>query len=101
VAAGRLNRLKRRELTPAGRERLRLLALAERPWEHATGPRSPQGKARSALNGKARQRGEHSVCEARALLGGLLHDMAAGRRLGHELLGRGGGPWGESGPARG
>jgi hypothetical protein len=93
VAAGRLNRLKRRGLTPQGRERLRQCALAGRPWEHATGPRTPQGKARSARNGKARQRGGHSVREVRALLGGLgglLHDMAAGRRLVRELLGRGG-----------
>jgi hypothetical protein len=104
VAAGRLNRLKRRGLTPAGRERLRLLALAGRPWEQATGPRTPQGKARSALNGKARQQGGRSVREVRALfggLGGLLHDLAAGRRLVQGLLGRGGGPPGRNGAAGG
>ena len=28
------------------------IALAHRPWEQSTGPRSPEGKKRAALNGK-------------------------------------------------
>lgn len=66
VAAGRLNRTKRKGLTPEGRERLRQAALANRPWEHATGPRTAEGKARSARNGKARQKELRSTREVRA-----------------------------------
>ena len=84
VAAGRLNRRKRGPLTPEGRERLRQAALANRPWEHATGPRTAEGKARAAANGKVRQKGECSVREVRALFGGLddlLTGMAAARQV--------------------
>ena len=89
VAAGRANRQKRRGPTPEGRERLRQAARANRPWEHTTGPRTPEGKARAARNGKARQKGEQSVREVRRSLAevvGLAADMAAGRRLVAELL---------------
>ena len=61
VRAGRLNRLKRQGLTPAGRERLRQAALRNRPWRFATGPRTPEGKARVAANAKAGQQGPKSV----------------------------------------
>jgi hypothetical protein len=87
VAAGRLNRQKRRGLTPAGRERLRQSALANRPWEHATGPRTPADKAQASRNGKVRQKGKQSVREVKALLGGLdalLGAMAAARHLAQE-----------------
>jgi hypothetical protein len=56
----------RQGLTPEGRERLRRAALAHRPWEHATGPRTEAGKARSAANGKVRQKGPTSVREQRS-----------------------------------
>ena len=71
-------------LSPEGRERLRQAALAGRPWLHARGPTTPQGKARSAENGRGRQVGESSVRELRrqvAAVGGLAADMAALRRL--------------------
>jgi hypothetical protein len=68
VEAGRRNRSKRRGLTPEGRERLRRAALAHRPWEHATGPRTAAGKARSAANGKVRQKGPTSVRGRRSAL---------------------------------
>ena len=44
VAAGRRNWLKRKGLTPDSRERLRQAAFANRPWQHATGPRTAEGK---------------------------------------------------------
>jgi hypothetical protein len=66
VEAGRRNRSKRKGLTPEGRERLQRAALAHRPWEHATGPRTAVGKARSAANGKVRQKGLTSVRERRS-----------------------------------
>ena len=90
VAAGKANRQKRRGLTPAGRERLRQAALANRAWLASTGPRTPEGKARAARNGKARQKGGQSVREVRRSLAevvGLVNDMAAGRTLVDELLG--------------
>ena len=71
VAAGRLNRQKNKDLTPAGREKLRQAALANRPWRYATGPKTPAGKARVALNGKLRQKGERSGRELESMLAGL------------------------------
>jgi hypothetical protein len=68
VAAGRLNRMKRGPLTEEGRRKLREAALRNRPWEHGAGPRTQEGKARVALNGKARQKGNLSVRELRATL---------------------------------
>src|SRR5262245_5559997 len=91
VAAGRLNRRKRLGLSAEGRERLRQAALAGRPWEHATGPRKPQGKSKAARNGKGRQKGERSVRAVRrcvAELTGLVGDMVRARQLVAELLGQ-------------
>ena len=42
------------------------VVLAHRPWEHSTGPRTQEGKQRSARNGKSRQLGVLSVRELRA-----------------------------------
>jgi hypothetical protein len=66
VLAGRRNVLKRKGLTPDGLARLRAAALANRPWKSSTGPRTPEGKAASAQNGRAHQRGPRSVRELRA-----------------------------------
>src|SRR5271156_4113296 len=81
VAAGTLTRLVRRPLTDAGRERLRLAAMLNRPWDHSTGPKSPQGRAQAARNGKKRQKGPRSVREVKAdlravrsLLRAIRHD---------------------------
>jgi hypothetical protein len=57
-------------------ERLRQAALAARPWERSTGPRTPEGKARVAANGKARQKGPSSVRERRAELAEFQHLIA-------------------------
>ena len=78
VAAGRTNRLRRGDLTPKGRQRLRSAALKNRPWEHSTGPRTAEGKARVALNGKQQQRGSCSVRELR-------EELAEVRQLVHYL----------------
>jgi hypothetical protein len=89
VAAGKRNRLKQGPLTPEGRERLRQAALLNRPWLSSTGPKTPQGKAQAAANGKARQRGAVSEREVIASLTEehrLAGDMAAARRLVSELL---------------
>jgi hypothetical protein len=71
-------------LTAEGREKLRQSALAARPWQYATGPRTPEGKARAAQNGKARQAGEMStraIARELAELHRLMRDMTATRRL--------------------
>jgi hypothetical protein len=84
VAAGKRNRAKRRELTAEGREKLRQSALATQPWRYATGPRTPEGKARAAQNGKSRQTEEVSTRTiARELTGlrQLMRGMAAMRRF--------------------
>jgi hypothetical protein len=84
MAAGRINREKRKGLTAEGRERLRQAALANRPWRFSTGPRTPEGKARVAQNGKALQQGPCSLREIRRNLidlHGLVREMREGRKL--------------------
>lgn len=82
VAAGRRNWAKRNGLTPDGRERLRRAALANRPWSRSTGPRTAEGKAKAAANGKKRRLGLLSVREIKAdlrKLRAMLRDMAESR----------------------
>lgn len=82
VAAGRLNRAKRKGLTDEGRERLRRAAHAHKPWLSSTGPRTLAGKATAAANGKKRQLGLLSVREMKAdlrKLRAMLRDMAESR----------------------
>jgi|SRR6516162_528633 hypothetical protein len=84
VAAGRKNWLKRKGLTPEGRAHLREAACRDKPWLHATGPKTPKGKARSALNGQRRQRGLRSAREIRrdlATIAELVHDLRTLRTL--------------------
>src|SRR4051812_22863589 len=63
--AGRLSRMKRGEITPEGREKLRQAAIKNRPWRFSTGPTTPEGKAAVAENGRVRQKGPTSVRAAR------------------------------------
>ena len=55
VSAGRLNQLKRKGFTPEGLQRLRESTLRNKPWQYSTGPKTPEGKARSAQNGRYNQ----------------------------------------------
>lgn len=48
--AGKLARQRWKGFTPEGLERLHDSAKKNRPWEHSTGPKSADGKRRSALN---------------------------------------------------
>lgn len=50
IEANRRNWAKRRGLTAAGRERIRRACLRNQPWRKSTGPRTPEGKARSRGN---------------------------------------------------
>lgn len=84
VSAGRRNRAKRKGLTPEGLARLRQAALDNQPWKLSTGPRTPAGKARSALNGKRGQQGPLSINQIRvelAELRTLEKEMREGRSL--------------------
>jgi hypothetical protein len=63
--------------------------LASRPWEHSTGPRTAEGKAKVAANGRRTQEGKHFRRAARrqlADLRGLIAGMGAARRQVTELL---------------
>jgi hypothetical protein len=71
VAAGKRNYRKRRPLTAETREKLRRAAIKGRPWERTPGPRTPEGKAKIALNGKKRQKGGKSLRERRAETAGI------------------------------
>ena len=86
--AGRLNRAKRKGLTPAGQRRLKEAAIANRPWQHSTGPRTAAGKARTAANGKRRQKGELSVRERRALIADVTELSGSLAQLRRALLSR-------------
>lgn len=73
---------KSRKITPEGRKRLRAAAMATRPWEKSTGPRTPEGKAKAARNSRGNREGK-SARELRAELAGvfsLINQMAATRR---------------------
>ncbi len=66
VVAGIRNRALRSGLTPEGREKLRQTAEAFQPWTHSNGPRTVEGKAKAAENGRTRQKGPFSVRQIRA-----------------------------------
>jgi hypothetical protein len=90
VAAGKLNRAKRKGLTPEGRERLRQAALRNRPWRFSTGPQTTAGKAAAARNGERRRDGLLSVRELKAELAalrGLARQMGDARSLVADALG--------------
>ena len=71
VEMGKLCQLKCKGFTPEGRERIRQNTLSHRPWEHSTGPRTPEGKAKTGLNGKARRKGNLPIWAVKAEIAGL------------------------------
>ena len=83
-----MNRAKRRGLSADGRERLRQAALANRPWEGSTGPKTVEGKAASAGNGKARQKGPRSVRELRAEMASIRDLVGQMQAMRGRLAGR-------------
>lgn len=81
-AVGRENRKKWRGFTAAGLERLRQSALTRQAWRLSTGPRTVEGKARSANNGRRRQKGQRSSRQLRAEVTSiqeLIRSLAAAR----------------------
>jgi hypothetical protein len=67
-----VNQAEKPPILPRLRERRRQVALATRPWTRSTGPKTPEGKRRAALNGRATQRGEMSVRELRGEMASIL-----------------------------
>jgi hypothetical protein len=91
VAAGKRNRLLRGPTTLQGRQQLSEAAHLHRPSRHSTGPRTPEGKAKSSNNGRWRQVGRMSKRQA-------IRELAPGRaliakfkQLADQLLDRSGG----------
>src|SRR5438105_4670183 len=83
VAAGRLNGPKRRPWTPEELQRLSQQCLEQKPWLVSTGPRTEEGKQRSAVNGSLRQPDPNSLRQLRASLtdvGDMIAMMAQLRR---------------------
>jgi hypothetical protein len=70
-------------LTELGRQRLREAALRNQPWQFSTGPRSPDGKSKAALNGHHHQAEPNSRRQLRKGLAGvvgLMQQLAQLRR---------------------
>jgi hypothetical protein len=59
--------MSKRMTTPETIAKLRAAALKNKPWRRSTGPKTAAGKAQAARNGRARQRGEYSDRELRAI----------------------------------
>lgn len=78
AAVARLNRMKRKGVTEEGRRKLREAALKYRPWQYSTGPRTPEGKAKVAENGRYRQRARMTT---RGIRADIRQARAATRRL--------------------
>jgi hypothetical protein len=57
VAAGRRNRAQRRPLTTQTLQRLSAAAAAHQPWTRSTGPKTAEGKRKTAQNARKRVAG--------------------------------------------
>jgi hypothetical protein len=82
VAAGLQNGSKRRPWTDEDREKQRQNALEAKPWQLSTGPRSDEGKKRSAANGR-HPANPDSLRQLRASLAaeyGVMDELAGMRR---------------------
>ncbi len=84
MQTGRQKRLKRGQKTPEVIEKLRQYAFKNKPWLHSTGPRTAEGKTRSAANVLKRRKAENSVRRLRAevaQIGSLIKKMTDARLL--------------------
>ena len=59
--------------------------MANRPWESSTGPRTEEGKARSAANVRTRQKGKRSIRSIKAELSGVAALVGAMQELRDEI----------------
>ena len=68
VVTGRVQQLKPKYFSPEVRQQRRALAMKNRPWQYAIGPRTAEGKARVAENGRYAQKGTLSRRQIAACL---------------------------------
>jgi len=83
VAVGRRNAALRRPWTDEARTEQRERCLLNKPWKASNGPRTPQGKAKVAANGRGRKPNPGSARQLQMQLAGpstLLGMMQAMRR---------------------
>ena len=86
VLAGRVNRMKRGPLPLESIYRMRDAINKNKPWKRSTGPRTPEGKAIVARNGKVRQINLRSIREIRADICGIMCLIEANRKSWDALL---------------
>ena len=94
---------RRRKHTPDGLARLRAAALANQPWRFSTGPRTPEGKAKVAENGRKHRKGPISVRERRRQVAAIRRSLEVLAELRRQLGAFDGNPddspdppWGEA-----
>lgn len=86
VLAGRVNRMKRGPLPLESMHRMRDAINKNKPWKRSTGPRTPEGKAIVARNGKVSQIGPRSVREVRADICAIMCLIEANRKSWEAVL---------------
>jgi hypothetical protein len=67
----------KRTLAPETIAKWRAAALKNQPWKRSTGPKTAEGKAQAARNGKSRQRGGCSYRELFAFAKALRQEVRA------------------------
>ena len=86
VLAGRINRMKRGPLPLESMHRMRDAINKNKPWQRSTGPRTPEGKAIVARNGRVRQMNQRSIREIRADICGIMCMIEANKKSWEALL---------------
>ena len=86
VQAGRINRMKRGPLPLESMYRMRVAVNKNKPWKRSTGPRTLEGKAIVARNGKVRQMNPRSIREIRADICGIMCLIEANRKSWESVL---------------
>lgn len=69
--------MSKRKVTPEAIAKWRAAALKNQPWKHSTGPKTAEGKAQAARNGKTRQLGNYSYRELFAIAKALRQEVRA------------------------
>lgn len=85
MAAGR----SRRPWSAEDRQRLRQQCLARQPWRRSTGPRTAEGKAHAAANGRRHRPVPGSLRQLQAEVAGVRELVASMAQLRRSLVGGG------------
>ena len=65
----------RRNLSPEFIEAARARILASKPWEKSTGPRTPEGKAKSSQNNFRHGRRSHTMIEVNRVIADVVRSI--------------------------